>query len=494
MSGPSLRSRTRSGSAGTTLASCSPRATDRSPVTPLFSPTPAAPVQAQRSDAVTAAVSELHGRTVSWFRLEGGKHRGAIGVAESEALERAVRLGIELGMPVVGAVSTSGADVSEGVASLHAAGRVALALSDASGIVPTLLAVVGPCVSGPALVLGLVDQVVMTSDAFAYVSGPDTASEFTGVPVSPVDLGGAAVHDLRSGVAAVVVDDDADALAALATILDYLPDHHLDDPPWLPDPDPVDRDCTRAAAAVPDASSASYDVRDVISDVVDAGTLFELRARHAPNLVTALARIGGRPIGVLANQPSQRAGTLDIDASRKGARFVQWCDAFNVPLLTFVDTPGFEPGTDLEWRGMIRHGAQLVHAYAAATVPRLCVVLRKAFGGAYIVMDSKTLGNDWCGAWPTAEIAVIGAAGAVQILHGKRLSAITDDRARRAEQVELEREYAARFSSPLPAAEQGFVDEVIAPSDTRRALAAALERLATKREDPPSRRHSNTPL
>jgi acetyl-CoA carboxylase carboxyltransferase component len=463
-------------------------------VTPLFSPTPAAPVQAQRSDAVTAAVSELHGRTVSWFRLDGGKHRGAIGVAEGDALERAVRLGVELGVPVVGAVATSGADVSEGVASLHAWGCVARALNDASGVVPTLLAVVGPCVSGPALLLGLVDQVVMTTDAFAYVTGPDTVTTFTGMPVSRGELGGAAVHDLRSGVAAVVVDDDADALAALATILDYLPDHHLDDPPWFADPDLVDRECTRAAAAVPDDPSASYDVRDVISDVVDAGSLFELRARHAPNLVTALARIGGRPIGVLANQPSQRAGTLDIDASRKGARFVQWCDAFNVPLVTFVDTPGFEPGTDLEWRGMIRHGAQLVHAYGAATVPRLCVALRKAYGGAYIVMDSKTLGNDWYCAWPGAQIAVIGARGAVQILHGKRLGATDDKQARHAEEVALEREYDARFLSPYPAAERGYVDEVITPCDTRRALAAALERFRTKREARPPRRHSNSPL
>jgi acetyl-CoA carboxylase carboxyltransferase component len=391
-------------------------------------------------------------------------------------------------------VATSGADVREGVASLHAAGRVARALSDASGVVPTLLAVTGPCVSGPALVLGLVDQVVMTSDAFAYVTGPETTSEFTGVPVSHVDLGGAGVHDLRSGVAAVVVDDDGDALAALATILDYLPDHHLDDPPWVPDPDPVDRDCTLAAAAVPDASNASYDMRDVIRDVVDAGSFFELRVRHAPNLVTALARVGGRPVGVVANQPNQRAGTLDIDASRKGARFVQWCDAFNVPLVTFVDTPGFEPGTDLEWRGMIRHGAQLVHAYAAATVPRLCVALRKAYGGAYIVMDSKTLGNDWYCAWPEAEIAVMGAQGAVQILHGKRLATTDDERARQAEQAALERDYDDRFLSPYPAAERGYVDEVIRPSDTRRSLAAALERFRTKREDNPSRRHSNSPL
>jgi acetyl-CoA carboxylase carboxyltransferase component len=463
-------------------------------VTPLFSPTPTAPVMAQRSDAVTAAVSDLHGRTVSWFRLDGGKHRGAIGVAEGDALERAVRLGVELGVPVVGAVATSGADVSEGVASLHAWGRVARALTDASGVVPTLVAVVGPCVSGPALMLGLVDQVVMTSDAFAYVTGPDTVSEFTGVPVGRADLGGAAVHELRSGVAAVVVDDDADALAAMAAILDYLPDHHLDDPPRLPTSDPVDRDCERAATTVPDRPTASYDVRHIVGDVVDEDSFFELRARHAPNLVTGLARLGGRPVGVVANQPSQRAGTLDITASQKGARFVQWCDAFNVPLLTFVDATGFEPGTDLEWRGIIRHGAQLVHAYACASVPRLCVVLRKAFGGAYIVMDSKPLGSDWYCAWPATEIAVMGAAPAVQILYGKRLAGIPDEDARRAEQAALEREYRERFSSPLPAAERGYVDEVIAPCDTRRALAAALQRLATKHENPPSRRHSNSPL
>ena len=449
---------------------------------------------AQRSDAVTAALSDLHGRTVSWFRLDGGKHRGAIGVAEGDTLERAVRLGVELGVPIVGAIATSGADVGEGVASLHAWGRVARALADASGVVPTLVAVVGPCVSGPALMLGLVDQVVMTSDAFAYVSGPDTVSDFTGVPVGRADLGGASVHELRSGVAALVVDDDADALAAMATILDYLPDHHLDDPPRNLADDPVDRDSARAAAAVPERPTASYDVRDIVADVIDDGSFFELRDRHAPNLVTGLGRLGGRPVGVVANQPSQRAGTLDVTAAQKGARFVQWCDAFNVPLLTFVDTTGFEPGTDLEWRGIIRHGAQLVHAYAAATVPRLCVVIRKAYGGAYIVMDSKPLGSDWYCAWPDTEIAVMGAAPAVQILYRKRLAGIADEQERRAEQLALEQEYSERFSSPLPAAERGYVDAVIAPADTRRTLAAALARLGTKQESPPSRRHSNSPL
>lgn len=441
-----------------------------------------------------AAVGELDDRTVSWFRLDGGKHRGAIGVAEGDAMERAVRLGIELGVPVIGMVATSGADVSEGVASLHAWGRVARALVDASGVVPTMLAVVGPCVSGPALLLGLVDQVVMTNDAFAYVTGPDTVTAFTGIPIDRIGLGGSGVHGNRSGVAAILVDDDADALAAMGAILDYLPGHHLDDPPRVVCDDPVDRDTDVAAGVVPTRATASYDVRDVIGDVLDHESFFELRPRYAPNLVTGLARLDGRAVGIVANQPLHRAGTLDIEASCKGARFVQWCDAFNVPLITFVDTTGYEPGTDLEWRGMIRHGAHLVHAYAESTVPRLCLVLRKAYGGAYIAMDSKRLGNDWCGAWPGAEIAVMGAAGAVQILHGKRLAAMADSGAQFAEQAALVAEYEARFSSPYPAAERGYVDDVIAASDTRRVLAGVLSRLATKREHLVSRRHSNGPL
>jgi acetyl-CoA carboxylase carboxyltransferase component len=466
-------------------------------VTASLVPAPAAAaVMARRSSAVTAALGELEGRTVSWFRLEGGKHRGAIGVPEGEALERAVRMGIDLGVPVVGVVSTSGADVGEGVAALHAWGRVARALTDASGVVPTLLAVVGPCVSGPALLLGLADQVVMTDDAFAYVSGPDTVEAFTGVPTTRGALGGAAVHGERSGVAALVVGDEDDARNALAVLLGYLPANNLEDPPRAADVDHVDRDCTAAAEAVPARPAASYDVRIVIGDVLDHDSFLELRPGYAPNMVTGLARLDGRPVGVVANQPARRAGTLDIEASRKAARFVQWCDAFNLPIVTFVDTPGYEPGRDLEWRGMIRHGAELVHAYAAATVPRLGVVLRKAYGGAYIVMDSRQLGNDWCVAWPGAEIAVMGAPGAVQILHGRRLAAVTDDAERAAEHAGLVEEYEDRFSNPLVAAERGYIDDVIAATDTRRALAAALGRLVAKQERMPLRpgRHSNTPL
>ena len=439
-------------------------------------------------------LQQIDGRSVAMFSLRGGKHVGAIGPPEGTTLEQTIRAAIATGVPVVGTIASSGADVVEGVASLHAWGRVAKAFTDASGVVPTVLVVVGPCVSGPALLLGIADIVVMTEEAFAYVSGPDTVKAFTGIDVDHRVLGGAAYHDTRSGVASLVVADEDAARDTVASLLDYLPANHLDDPPrWAAD-DPVDRDCARAATAVPARSNASYDMRAIVEDVLDDRSFFELRPRHAANLLTALGRLDGRTVGIVANQPQQRAGTIDIEASEKAARFVQWCDCFNIPLVTFVDTPGFEPGRDLEWRGMIRHGAELVHAYAAATVPRLCIVVRKAFGGAYIVMDSKGLGNDWCGAWPSAEIAVMGAPGAVEILHGRTLRALESDDARVRQQAELEHEYEDRFANPYVAAERGFVDDVIAATDTRRVLADALDRFATKRELTSSRRHANTPL
>jgi acetyl-CoA carboxylase carboxyltransferase component len=460
-------------------------------VTATGAPTP---VFRHRSATVDASLREIDGRSVSWFSLDGGKHRGAIGTAEGQAVERAVHLAVELGVPIVGRIASSGADVTEGVAALHAWGRVAKALTDASGVVPIVLLLVGPAVSGPALLLGIADHVIMTADAFAYVSGPDVVVAFTGVPIERDGLGGSGVHERESGVATLVVADEDDAMLTLETLLSYLPSNHLEDPPREETDDPVDRNCERAASAVPARATASYDVRTVVSDVLDEYSFFELRPAYAPNMVTGLGRLDGRPVGIVANQPMFRAGTLDIEASRKAARFVQWCDAFNFPIVTFVDTPGFEPGRDLEWRGMIRHGAELVHAYAEATVPRLCVVLRKAYGGAYIVMDSKNLGNDWCVAWPTAEIAVMGAPGAVQILYRRDLGAIAEPAERAREKLALETEYADRFANPYVAAERGYVDDVIAASDTRRVLADALVRLGTKREHQPSRRHSNTPL
>jgi acetyl-CoA carboxylase carboxyltransferase component len=440
------------------------------------------PLHAWADAAASAEITEIGGRRVVAFRVAGGKHHGAIGINGSATVEQAVRLAGELQIPLVGELDTSGAELRDGVAALHAWGRLARELVRVSGVVPTLLAVTGACVSGPSLALGLFDHVVMTEDAFAYVTGPDSVEDFTGVRVSRAELGSATVHAQRTGVASLVVPDDLAARDALAAILWYLPDHHLDDPPRLVCTDEHDRACTVAAAAVPARSTASYDVRVVVEDVLDAESFLELRPRYAPNLVTGYGSLGGRAVGIVANQPLQRAGTLDIEASRKAARFVATCDAFNIPIVTFVDTPGFEPGRDLEWRGMIRHGAELVHAYSAATVARLCVVLRKAYGGAYIVMDSRGIGNDLCVAWPSAEIAVMGAAGAVAILNKGR----SDER--------LVAEYRTAFENPYRAAERGLVDAVIDPVETRRVLVDALGMLARKRDTQPARRHSNTPL
>ena len=438
-------------------------------------------IAAHRPSAVEAGIRTLGDRQVALFRLAGGERHGAIGPNEGMTLAALVHKAVDLGVPVVGVIDSGGADVVHGVASLHAWGRVAAALAGASGQVPIVLAVTGACVSGPSLLLGLADLVILTGDASAYVSSPASVAEITGRQLDPVALGGAGVHALHSGVASLIVDTDDDVLPAAAHLLAFLPDNCLAEPPQWTTKDPADRPTVAAAAAVPAEATASYDVRAVVADVVDEGEVVELHPRFAQNLVTAFATIDGHPVGVLANQPQTRAGTLDIEASQKGARFVQLCDAFNLPLVTFVDTPGFQPGKDIEWRGMIRHGAQLVHAYAAATVPRVCVVLRKAYGGAYIVMDSKGLGGDHCLAWPQAEMAVMGAGGAVQILHRRR-------------DPQLEAEYAAAYCTPRVAAERGFVDEVIDPTATRAAVASALAALRRKRERHPTRRHANTPL
>jgi len=456
-------------------------------------PSRCTPIAAGADAAAAAQLRTFDGREVCWFRIEGGKHRGAIGIAGGETVARALRHAVEVRVPVVGWLDTSGAELNEGVSALHAWGGIARALSAASGVVPTILVVTGACVSGPALLLGLADAVVMTEDAFAYVSGPDAVEEFTGVLVGRETLGGVAVHDRRTGVATLVVSSGADAECAVADLLSYLPDHHLADPLRHECGDPVGRACETAASTLPPRTSDPYDVRVVIDDIVDVGSLMEVRAAYAPNLVTSFARLDGRAVGIVANQPCCRAGTIDIEASRKAARFVSWCDTSNLPILTFVDTPGFEPGRDLEWRGMIRHGASLVHAYAAATVPRLCVVLRKAYGGAYIVMDSRGIGNDLCFAWPTAEIAVMGAPGAVQILHGKRLASL-DASERSGEEADQIALYEEAFANPYRAAERGYVDAVIEPGATRRVLADALEVLASKRCALVSRRHSNSPL
>lgn len=447
---------------------------------------PTFPLRARVPGAVSARRETLGGRAVIVCELDGTRRRGALSPADGETIEVAAHLALDQRLPLLLIVSSSGADVHEGLAALVGWGRAARALVACSGVVPLLFAVVGPAVSGPALLLGLADHVVMTSDAYAFVSGPHMVREFTGVPITNDALGGASTHARSSGVASLVVADPASALDAIEDLLWYLPSSTDELPALIATTDPVDRPVPEAAELIPPSATGSYDVRDLARALVDDGELLELRAGWAPNLVTALASVGGHPVGIVANQPSSIAGTLDIPASQKGARFVAFCDAFNLPIVTLVDTPGFYPGKDLEWRGMIRKGAQLAFAYARATVPRVSVTLRKSYGGAYIVMDSKRMGNDLALAWPSAEIAVMGAKGAVEILHRRET-----DPGRRAE---LEADYEARLLNPYVAAERGLIDAVIDPADTRRELAAALELLAGKRERIVARAHDNSPL
>jgi acetyl-CoA carboxylase carboxyltransferase component len=435
--------------------------------------------------AADADVREFGERSVVWVEFADSDELIRLTSGTSSLLKRAIDAACDHRLPLVMVITSAGADIVEGIPALHGWGLVAAALTRCSGVVPTAIIVDGPAVSGPALLLGIADIAVMTADSYAFVQGPTMVQQFTGVEISVDELGGAANHARYTGVPTAVVPTREAAVDTVETILSYLPSHVDEEPPRWDNDDPGDRLCPEAGAQIPETSTGSYDVRKVAAAIADEDSVFELRDRWASNVVTALATIDGRPVGIVANQPISLAGTLDIPASQKAARFVAFCDAFNLPIITLVDTPGFYPGKDLEWRGMIRHGAQLVFAYARATVPRICVILRKSYGGAYIVMDSKTMGNDLCLAWPWAEIAVMGAGQAAAIL------------ARRStpeEKAEFERDYAERLLNPYVAAERGFIDAVIDPADTRAEISAALAILEDKREDLVERKHGNSPL
>jgi acetyl-CoA carboxylase carboxyltransferase component len=431
--------------------------------------------------AVTSVVGRIGGRNAVIARSLGTMRRGAMTHADGVRLAEAADQARHLRIPFVFFVASSGADVLDGVAALHGWGRAAEALTRCSGVVPVIAAATGPVVSGPALLLGLADLVVMNSEAVAFVSGPQMVAEFTGIEIGLRELGGVAAHARSSGLCAMESDD---VEGAVAELLEYLPSHTDEMPPLSSINDPVLRTTPELREIIPDRKAASYDVREVIRSVADEGGITELWPRWAGQIVTGLARMGGMPVGIVASQPRVLAGTLDIAASQKAARFVRFCDSVNLPIVTLVDTPGFLPGKDLEWRGMIRHGAELAFAYAQATVPRICLILRKAFGGAYIVMDSRGIGNDVCLAWPAAEIAVMGASGAVQILHRGLEPAARADR---------ESEYETSFLNPWSASERGLVDMVIDPSDTRIVLCSVLRQLCTKRELLAGRKHDAGP-
>ena len=442
-------------------------------------------LRSQVPGSVRSDVREFHGREVVWTEVDASDRKGALTSESSSMLEIAAITARSKGLPLVGVLRSSGADIVEGFSALHGWGRAARALTDCSGVVPTVLVVDGPAVSGPALLLGIADHVVMTEQAYAFVSGPTMVAEFTGVVIDNDELGGAVSHSRYSGAATLVAPDLEAAIEMAGAVLAYFPAHNDLEPPLWPTDDSIHRATPEAGALIPASSTGSYDVRSVIRSLADDGDLLELRPRWAANVVTALTTIGGMPVGVVANQPLALAGTLDIPASQKAARFVATCDAFNLPIITLVDTPGFYPGKDLEWRGMIRHGAQLVFAYAQATVPRICVILRKSYGGAYIVMDSKEMGNDLCLAWPWAELAVMGAGQAAAILQR---------RATPEQRAAFEADYTQRLLNPYIAAERGYVDAVVQPSETRQVIGEALKMLIDKRERIQPRPHDNSPL
>ena len=441
-------------------------------------------IRGKTAGSVTSNVLSLAGRNVMQVEI-GTEENKSIKPIDGENFANAAKIAHEQGMPLVCFVESSGADILEGVAAVHSWGTAAKELVRCSGKVPVIFCFTGATVSGPALLLGLADFVIMIEDSYAFVSGPQMAELFTGETTNSEDLGGASLHDRTTGVSHFIVSDLDEGKELIRELLSFLPDNAYEIPRGWDSNDAPDRSTPEAGDILPSSISDSYDVRDVINCVVDDNYILESRKNWAPNIITAFASIGGRPIGVVANQPQSMAGTLDIPASQKGARFVSFCDSFNLPLVTFVDTSGFYPGKDLEWRGMIRYGAQMAFAYARSTVPRVCLILRKSYGGAYIVMDSRYMGNDLMLAWPSAEIAVMGAKGAVEILHRD---------AGDEEKLSLESHYEEKLLNPFVAAERGSVDRIIEPSETRSEIASALALLSEKKERLPKRKHDNIPL
>ncbi|MDR1989475.1 MAG: acyl-CoA carboxylase subunit beta, partial [Acidobacteriaceae bacterium] len=401
-------------------------------------------------------------------------------------------LAMRLGAPIVGLNDSGGARIQEGVVSLGGYADIFLRNTLASGVVPQISAIMGPCAGGAVYSPAITDFTVMVRNtSYMFVTGPDVIKTVTHEQVTKEELGGAMTHNEKSGVAHFAVDDDRECVALVRELLSFLPSNNLDDPPRRAPDEAADRAIDALDRIVPESPNQPYDMVDVIHAVVDDGYFLDVHQHYAKNIVVGFARIDGRPVGIVANQPAVLAGTLDIDASVKGARFVRFCDAFNVPLVVFEDVPGFLPGTVQEFGGIIRHGAKLLYAFAEATVPKVTVITRKAYGGAYCVMASKHLRTDFNFAWPSAELAVMGPEGAVNILYKRELDAAADQSAARAAKVA---EFREKFANPYVAASRGFVDEVILPRDTRRKLITALRSLDTKREKNPPKKHGNIPL
>jgi acetyl-CoA carboxylase carboxyltransferase component len=444
------------------------------------------------TDGVVTGWGTVNGRKVFVFAQDFTLFGGALGEVYAEKIHKVMDLAESVGAPVVGLNDGGGARIQEGVVSLASYGGIFHRNVKASGVVPQISVILGPCAGGAVYSPAMTDFIFMVKGiSNMFITGPDVVKTVTGEDVTQEELGGAMTHATKSGVATFVADDESSCLEQVRYLLSFLPANNLQDPPYFEPEDDPDRRCDGIIDVIPDASNKPYDMKRVVAEIVDDGDFFEVHPLWAMNIVCGFARVDGHVVGIVGNQPQVLAGTLDIDASEKAARFVRTCDAFNIPLVTFVDVPGFLPGTDQEYGGIIRHGAKLLYAYCEATVPRVQVITRKGYGGAYVVMDSKSIGADLAFAWPSAEIAVMGPQGAVGIIFRKEIEAASDSEGRRAELIE---EYIERFANPYNAAERGYVDDVIDPRETRRVLVRSLAMLRTKKEKLPQRKHGNVPL
>jgi propionyl-CoA carboxylase beta chain len=417
---------------------------------------------------------------------------GSLSETNAQKIVKLMDLAMKVGAPVIGLNDSGGARIQEGVVSLGGYADIFLRNTLASGVVPQISAIMGPCAGGAVYSPAITDFTVMVKDtSYMFITGPDVIKTVTHEEVTKEQLGGAMTHNQTSGVAHFAADSETDCLRLIRELLSFIPSNNMDDPPRIACLDPIERAEEALNTIVPAESNQPYDIRKIVNLVVDDGYFFEVQEHFARNLVIGFARLDGQPVGIVANQPAFLAGVLDIDASVKGARFVRFCDCFNIPIITFEDVPGFLPGVNQEYGGIIRHGAKLLYAYAEATVPKITVVTRKAYGGAYCVMGSKHIRTDINFAYPTAEIAVMGAEGAVGVLYRRELSAAADLEAARQARIE---EFRDKFASPYVAAERGFIDEVIEPKYTRRKLIRALRLLENKRDQNPPRKHGNIPL
>lgn len=446
-------------------------------------------------DGVITGFGTVDGKRVGVYSQDFTVMGGSLGRSHADKICKMQESCIKAGIPLIGINDSGGARIQEGVVSLAGYADIFYRNVQASGVIPQISAIMGPCAGGAVYSPALTDFIFMVRDtSFMFLTGPDVIKEVLNEDVTFEELGGSVTHNKKSGVAHVSAQNELECIMQIKRLLSYLPSNNLEDAPFLDTGDPRNRREERLAKIIPDDPNKPYDMKELIGLVMDRDSFFEIHPLYAPNIVVGFARLGGHSVGIVANQPKELAGCLDINSSLKGARFIRFCDAFNIPIVTLQDVPGFLPGTNQEWMGVIKHGAKLLYAYCEATVPKLLVTTRKSYGGAYCVMSSRQVGGDWNLAWPTAEIAVMGAKGAVQIIKRKELVSAKNDKERARLAAKLQDEYKAEYLHPYLAAEAGYIDDVIDPRDTRQKLISGLELLKNKVCQQPRRKHGNIPL